>query len=124
MKVKSIFRKIIKFQKIVGILNNIFKPNNVQKATGFGIHKTLAIPALTYGSEIWTLRKQDKHRLTASEMKLFGRTAEYTIMDRKKNEEIIEEVHMAPVLGRTKNTWKIVYSSFQEWIPIDYFRKF
>jgi hypothetical protein len=43
-------------------------------------------------------------------MKFFRRTAGYTIMDHKKN-EVMQEPHMIPILGR-KNTRKIGYSMF------------
>jgi hypothetical protein len=56
------------------------------------VHNTLAVPTLIYGSEIWTLRKQDKTRLITSEMKFLKETAGYTLMDHKQNEEIIQEL--------------------------------
>jgi hypothetical protein len=58
---------------------------------------TLAIPALIYGSEIWTLTQEDKSRLNASEMK-FLRTAGYTLLNLKKNEDILQEFNTTPVL--------------------------
>jgi hypothetical protein len=33
---------------------------------------------LLYGSEAWTLKEQDKYRVTAAEMKFMRKTAEYT----------------------------------------------
>jgi hypothetical protein len=86
---KDIQDKITKFLKILGLLNNVLKPNQVLKTTKLKVYNTLAVPALIYGSEIWTLRKQDKTRLTTSEMKLLRKTAGYILMDHKKNEEII-----------------------------------
>jgi hypothetical protein len=32
------------------------------------MYKTLAVPILLYGSETWTLKEQDKSRITAAEM--------------------------------------------------------
>jgi hypothetical protein len=75
-----------------------------------------------YGSEIWIVRKKGKHRLSTTEMKFFRRTVRYTVMDHRKNEEIIQDVHMAPILER-KNTKEIAYSMFQEWNPSDCLRK-
>jgi hypothetical protein len=72
-----------------------------------------------YGSKIWTLRKQDKHRLTTIEMKFLRTAAGYIVMDYKRNEEIMQELHMTPILERIKNTGKIGYSMFQESILID-----
>jgi hypothetical protein len=60
------------------------KPNQVYKTTRLKVYNTLAVPTL-YGSEIWTLRKQDKSRLTTSEMKFLRKTSGYTLMDHKEN---------------------------------------
>jgi hypothetical protein len=64
------------------------------------IYNTLAIPALIYGSEIWTLTQQDKSRLKASEMKFLRRTAGYTLLDHKKNEDILHKLNTTPVLEK------------------------
>jgi hypothetical protein len=86
---KDIQDKITKFLKILGLLNNVLKPNQVHKTTKLKVYNTLAVLPLIYGSEIWTLRKQDKIRLTTSEMKFLRKTAGYISMDHKQNEEII-----------------------------------
>jgi hypothetical protein len=58
MKVKKdIQDKITKFLKILGLINNVFKPNQVHKTTRLKVYNTLAVPKLIYGNEIWTLRK-------------------------------------------------------------------
>jgi hypothetical protein len=63
------------------------------------IYHTLAVPTLIYGSEIWTLTQQDKSRLKASEMK-FLRTAEYILLDYKKNEDILQELNTTSVMEK------------------------
>jgi hypothetical protein len=67
------------------------------------IYNTLAIPTLIYGSEIWTLTQQDKSRLKASEMKFLRRTAGYTLLDHKKNEDILQKLNTTSVLEKIKN---------------------
>jgi hypothetical protein len=64
------------------------------------IYNTLAIPTLIYGSEIWTLTQQDKSRLKASEMKFLRRTAGYTLLNHKKNEDILQELDTTSVLEK------------------------
>jgi len=49
-----------------------------------------------------------KKRLTSIEMKFFRRTAGYTILDRNRNEEILEELKVEPAdenLRRYKSNW-------------------
>jgi hypothetical protein len=67
------------------------------------VYDTLAVPTLIYGSKIWTLRKQDKTGLTTSEMKFLRKTAGYTLMDHKQNEEIIQELRVAPIINKIQN---------------------
>lgn len=53
-------------------IKQLFKAEEVYIATRLGEHNTLAIPALMYGSEIWTLKKQNIHRMTTTEVKFSG----------------------------------------------------
>jgi hypothetical protein len=81
----------------MGLLNNTLKPNLVQRRTRLKLYKTLALPTLLYGSEIWTIKQCDKNRLRTAEMKYLRRTARYTLLDHKRNEEILEELHVTPL---------------------------
>jgi hypothetical protein len=53
-------------------------------------------PTLSYESEIWTLVKKDKKRLTPTEMKFF-RTAGTPLFDNRRYGEILEEMKVEPV---------------------------
>jgi hypothetical protein len=94
---KDIHSKITKFLQILGLLNNTLKPNLVQRSTRLKLYKTLALPTLLYGSEIWTIKQCDKNRLRTPEMKYLRRTAGYTLLDHRRNEEILEELHVTPL---------------------------
>ncbi|KAJ4448947.1 hypothetical protein ANN_00339 [Periplaneta americana] len=59
-------------------------------------------------SEIWSLKKKDVNRIKATEMKFLRRTAGYTILDRKRNEEILEQLEVESVeekISRYKFNW-------------------
>jgi hypothetical protein len=63
--------------RILGTLNNTFKPTLVQKYSTIKVYNTLAVHILLYGSEIWALRKKDKKdwhqsRLNFSEEQSFA----------------------------------------------------
>jgi hypothetical protein len=47
------------------------------------LNNTLALPALLYGSENWTIEARDAGRITAAEMKCMRRTAGYIWTDHK-----------------------------------------
>lgn len=44
----------------LALLFNNFKPNSVQKLSRIKLHYALAVPFVSCGSGIWTLRKRDK----------------------------------------------------------------
>ena len=96
-------KKITKFIKISGLINRIMPPNSLRRETRLKVYNTFAIPMLTYGSETWVLRKRDKKRTEAAEMRFLRRTAGYTLLDRKKNESIQSELDVTPVVRRVKD---------------------
>jgi hypothetical protein len=97
---KDIHFKITQFLKILGLLNNTLKPNLIQRSAILTLYKTLALFTLLYGSEIWTIKQCDKNRLRTAEMKYLRRTAVYTLFNHKRNEEILEELHVTPLEDR------------------------
>jgi hypothetical protein len=52
---------------------------------------------LLYESEVWTIRKAGDKRLQAAEMKFMRKTAGFTLLDHKRNEEILEKLKVVPV---------------------------
>jgi hypothetical protein len=65
----DISSKILNYNRAMDIINRIFKSSLIQKQTRIEVYKTLARPILTYVSEAWTIRKNDRTRITANEMK-------------------------------------------------------
>jgi len=55
------------FLKITGILNNVFRPQQILKKIRIKLHNTLALPVLLYGSETWTVKASDPRRITAAD---------------------------------------------------------
>jgi hypothetical protein len=82
---KDLNIKVANFVKVLGIINQIFKPSLVSRHTRIRIYKTLARLVLSYGSEAWTIRRPDERRLISAEMRFLRRTAGYTRWDHKRN---------------------------------------
>jgi hypothetical protein len=59
------------------------------KKTGIKLYNTVALPALLYDSENWTIKAKDARRITAANMKYMRIRAGYTSTDHKTNTEII-----------------------------------
>jgi hypothetical protein len=81
------------------------KPNLVQKCTRLKLHKTLSLATISYGKEIWKLKQCDKNRLRTAKMRCLQRTAGYTLLDSKRNEEILEYPHVTS-LGQKLCTYR------------------
>jgi hypothetical protein len=68
-----------------------------------------ARPVLIYGSEAWTIRKADEERLHAADMKFMRKTAGLTLWDHKRNERILKNLNVEPILKFIQNyraNWK------------------
>jgi hypothetical protein len=64
---------------------------------------------LIYGSEAWTIRKGNKRRLQAAEIKFTKKTVGFTIWDHKRNEEILKNLKVKSVSKFIQNyrvNWK------------------
>jgi hypothetical protein len=94
---KDMSTKAANFVKILGIINQIFKPSLISRHTRIRIYKTLARPVLSYGSEAWTIGRTDERRLISAEMRFLGRAAGYTRWDHKRNEDILTELQMSQI---------------------------
>jgi hypothetical protein len=97
---KDIDVKISKFLKITGLINVIFKPSKVQKQTRIQIYNTFALPTLLCGSENWTMKANDKTRITAAETRFMRKTSKYVWSDYKRNYDILKELQTEPVMGK------------------------
>jgi len=53
----DIDNKLNNYLKIMGILNNVFRPQKPLKGTRIKLYNTLALPVLLYGSETWTMQR-------------------------------------------------------------------
>ncbi|KAJ4429655.1 hypothetical protein ANN_21856 [Periplaneta americana] len=106
---KDLNEKITKFNRVMRIINQVFKPTLVQEHTRSRIYKTLARPILCFGSEAWTIRNIDSQRLTAAEMRFMRRTAGYTRMDHINNLDIMKELQIGPIteyLQKYRQNWR------------------
>jgi hypothetical protein len=53
----DIDNKLNNYLKIMGILNNLFRPQKPLKESRIKLYNTLALPVLLYGSETWTMQR-------------------------------------------------------------------
>jgi hypothetical protein len=105
----DIQQKLAKFAQTLGILNNTFKTDLVQKFSRIKVYNVPAIHILLYGSGNRSRKKKkDEKRLTSIEMNFFRRTTGCTLFDYENNEEILEELRAGPIdekLRKYKSYW-------------------
>ena len=87
---------------VIGRLSKIWKSKDISVKTKVHVYKALVVPTLAYGSECWTLKKDDERRLHSLEMNCLRRMVGVTRRDRIQNivvrertnvtESIIEEI--------------------------------
>jgi hypothetical protein len=91
----------------LGILNNVFKPNLVQRQSQLKAYNILAVPSLLYGCEVWALKQRDIKRLKTTEKKFTIHTAVYSSLNHTRN-YILEELKVNPAvkkLAQYKQNW-------------------
>jgi uncharacterized protein YebE (UPF0316 family) len=91
---------------ITGIENYVFSPQTTFKKTRMKLYSTLVLPALSYGSENWTIKARDARRITAAEIKM-RETQRDTLGQMIQQIQGLQRIKYNPNLGQKLNTEKI-----------------
>ena len=81
-------RRIGLASAVFGKLNRLWKSKNIATSTKVKMYETLVIPVFMYGSECWTLRKADEHRIEVADMNWLRTILRITRLHRMRNEDI------------------------------------
>ncbi|KAF5282986.1 hypothetical protein FQA39_LY04857 [Lamprigera yunnana] len=68
------------------------------------------VPSFMYGSECWTTTKNDERRITTSEIRFLRNTADYRLIDRKRNTDIRTELNIYDIQDKVteyQKKWKM-----------------
>ena len=69
-------------------MNRIWRSKELTKKTKIQVYETMIQPILLYGSECWTMRKQDEKRILTAEMSWLRKIAGVSRLQRIRNDEI------------------------------------
>ena len=72
-------------------------------------YKVKAVPVLMHGSENWSLKRSDKRKIEAAEMRFLRPTARYTLWDKKRTSDIREQLgifYINDKLTQYKVNWR------------------
>lgn len=95
--------KINKFNYFCGVIKRTLKYTS--KETRLKFYKVM----LLYGSEFWTLTKSEEKRIEVIEMRFLRSIAGYTLLDKKRNEDIRLELNIFNLIEKLteyRNKWK------------------
>ncbi|XP_065211066.1 uncharacterized protein LOC135839116 [Planococcus citri] len=93
----------LKYLGVSGAINRAIPPRKVRAETQIRTYNMLARQMLLYGSKTWTTRKDIKSRVTAVEMRFMRATTGCMRRDRKRNEDILNELGAEPILRWVKD---------------------
>ena len=75
-------------------LNDIWKSKDIFTSTKIQLYKTLILSLLMYGSETWTLRKEDENRLLVFEMTCLRKILGVRRLDKIRNTTIRKSLNL------------------------------
>ena len=73
-------------------LDTIWKDRGIRKELKMKLVKALIWPVITYGTEGWTLKKDDERRLEAVEMWCYRRMLRISWTEKRTNKSILNEL--------------------------------
>lgn len=79
-------------------MHKIIKSNDISKKTKIKIVETMIFPIAIYGSETWTIKKQDRKRIDAFELWCWRRVLKIPWTKRETNKSVIERVEIKTTL--------------------------
>ena len=88
----EIIRCLLLGRKVMTSLDSILKSRNIPFPTKVRLVKALVFPVVTYGCEIWTVKKAERRRIDAFELWCWRRLLSVTWTPRRSNQSILKEI--------------------------------
>ena len=73
-------------------LNNIFKSKDITLPTKVHLVKAMVFPVVMYGCESWTIKKAERQRIDAFELRCWKRLLRVPWTARRSNQSILKEI--------------------------------
>jgi hypothetical protein len=89
---KEINRRLSIGRMVMTKLEKIINDQDVRKATKIKIAETVIFPAVTYGSESWTVRKKERKKIDAFELWTWRKILQVPWTEKGTNFSVLEEV--------------------------------
>ena len=88
----EIKRRLLLGRKVMTNLDSILKGRDISLPTKVHLVKAMVIPVVTYGCEIWTVKKTERRRIDAFELWCWRRLLRVPWTSRRYNQPILKEI--------------------------------
>ena len=99
---------------VLGKLQRIWKDDDISLKTKLRLLNALVYPVLLYGSEIWTIKKADRKKIEAFELRCYRKILNIKWQDKIKNEDVIARISRAS-FHPTKNITSRINEAQLSW---------
>uniref|UniRef100_A0A8C6L319 Reverse transcriptase domain-containing protein n=1 Tax=Nothobranchius furzeri TaxID=105023 RepID=A0A8C6L319_NOTFU len=106
---REIDRRIGSVSAVMRTLNRSIVVNReLSQKTRLSIYRSIYVPILTYGHELWVMTERTRSRIQAAEMSFLRRVARLSLRDRVRSSDILEGLGVELLLlriERSQLTW-------------------
>lgn len=95
-------KKLHRFQYMCGTIRRTLK-GKVREETQLKFYKTMAVSTLMYGSETWVEKASYRNKIQSAEMRFLRSVKGYSLKDKKRNEEIRQQLNIFTLNDRILN---------------------
>ena len=88
----EIKRRLLLGRKVMTNLDSIFKSRDITLPTKVRLVKAIVFPVVTYGCEIWTVKKAEHRRIDAFELWCWRRLLRVPWTTKRSNQSILKEI--------------------------------
>ena len=96
----EIIRHLFLGRKAISNLHSILKTRDITLETKVHLVKGMVFPVVMYGYESWTVKKAERQRIDAFELRCWRRLLRVPWTARRSNQSILKEISPG-ILGRT-----------------------
>src|SRR5688572_20604618 len=101
------------------MMNRIWRSRESTKKAKIKIYEMMIQPIFVYGSECWTMRKQDEKRILIAEMSWLRKTAEISKLQKIRNYDIRHALRIETTLLDKVVQRRLRWFGHVERMPID-----
>ena len=105
----EIKRRLLLGRKVMTNLDSIFKNRDISLPTKVHLVKAMVFPVVMYGCESWTVKKAERRRMDAVELRCWRRLLRVPWTARRSNQSILKEISPGCSLEGTMLKLKLQY---------------